>query len=165
MTPKARGDSTLRAIGLRVAGPGPAGLKYLQDGTPTMRNVDDARQVGPSTFAEVWAEAHAQGEAQTIRASLVTPRPDHAEPSKAPNRSAPDLSPVHRALPLARQWCDARAWPAWQSLPPHLHEAAKLTVFVLETVYHGQGQPGIRSAAVLRTMSTRSSRHCGRRAT
>ncbi|MDM8083777.1 competence protein CoiA family protein [Cellulomonas cellasea] len=142
--PRARGDDALRAVGLRVAGPGPAGLKYLQDGNPTMRNVDNARRVGASTFAEVWAEAHAQRETEAIRASLITTGPGHSGPVDASGISVPDLIAVHRALPDARQWCDARAWPTWKSLPPHLHEAAQLTVYVLTTVHDGRAQPGIR---------------------
>ncbi|GGB99014.1 competence protein CoiA family protein [Cellulomonas carbonis] len=141
--PKVRRDSALRVVGVRVAGPGPDGLPYLRDGTPTMCSVDNARRVGISTCAEVWAEAHTQAEAQAIRAALVTTEADlrHA---LAPAPAPPDLSAVHRALPAARQWCGAREWPAWKSLLPHLHEAAQLTMYVLEVVHHGQGQPGVR---------------------
>jgi len=145
MTPKAPKGSALRGVGLRIAGPGPGGLDYLsQDGNPTMRTVDQARQVGGSTFPEMWAEAHAQKEAQAVLASLTTPDPTNTNYGDYPVPLAPDLSAVHRALPDARQWCDARAWPAWAHLPPHLHEAAKLTVFVLITLHAGQGQAGVR---------------------
>jgi hypothetical protein len=145
MTPKATKKSALRMVGVRIAGPGPSGLEYLsKDGTPTMRTIDQARQVGLSTFPEVWAEAHVTGEARAILASLTAPDPTAYISADHPKPQAPDLSAVHRALPHARQWCDARAWPAWTHLSPRLHEATKLTLYVLLTLHAGQGQAGVR---------------------
>ena len=144
-TSKAIKERVLRAVGLRIAGPGPGGAKYRsRDGASATRTVDQARQVGRHTFPDVWADAHAQNQADAVRASLADPTPASSGLTGHPTPQAPDLSAVHRTMPGAQQWCDGRAWPAWPHLPTRLREAAKLTVYVLMTLHPGPGHPELR---------------------
>ena len=88
MTPKAPKESALRGVGLRIAGPRPGGVEYLsEDGSPTMRTVYQARQVGrTASFHEVWAEARAQSEAEAVLASLTAPDPTSPGSGDHPKR-------------------------------------------------------------------------------
>ena len=145
-TPRRPPAAALRVVGARVAGPGPGGMRYLaSDGTPSMRTVDQARQVGPEALTHAWSEAHVAEVGRAVLAALAggdalaLPQRDAGSPTL-------DLSAVYRVLPDARVWCAAQSWPEWPTLPSRLREVAKLTLYVLEKVQGGHSQQAVRLA-------------------
>lgn len=134
----------LRVVGARVAGPGPGGLAYLaEDGTPTMWPTARARRAGATAVEAAITAAYDEVRERALRASLARPAAIASATDVGPS-AAPDLTAVHEALPDAARWCANQAWPAWTALPARLHDAAKLTVYVLDKVYGGQTQVDVR---------------------
>lgn len=142
--PRPAPTSALRVVGARVAGPGPGGLAYLaEDGTPTMWPTARARRAGAAAVEAAITEAYDEDRERALRASLAGPAAA-ASATDGGRPAAPDLTAVHTALPEAARWCSNQEWPAWTALPARLHEAAKLTVYVLDKVYGGQTQAEVR---------------------
>jgi hypothetical protein len=130
-SPRVTPAAALRVVGrVRVAGPSPRGNGYMTLVGGLSDPVHLSRAVGPASFDRAWDEARAE-KPERARWALLAAAVDSGIAVRAPTpEPAPDLAVVHEAFPFASRWCAQREWPTWTSLPPHLHEAARLTAYL-----------------------------------